>query len=460
MLKKRVPQELVQNTLLNKEQIKSQETNTFQANDKKMNVSSNNIKLDTIPAFPGHKSATISLSDSATITVTEGVEIQSNDVTITNLDLSSVENGKNVVIVVNANSLQIDNIIMPGNANPNFSFHLKYYDENFVNGINDKYHIMQVKLPDIIYQINWFLYTTATDNDSISDPDSNKTNAVFVEPLYVDNNHHYDLSKSMLYFRNDSSQLSETGLDISTDESPLIGYIKVDPVDSETKIEEFSYDGTEYSVFLQTLKSGKRVIKAFTNEETEYTGPIYYPFRNDPGYDYEIHYYNDIIFDYPKTEKGSDSITIKEKKIVNKNNCIEIRINTRYFDYNQTGDYIDCDLLKRYNKNVLILSRENDDVTYEYEWPCHEWIINDSLIFDHDLCYVKNNLNSIIKLDNGIYHFSENKLIIEKNGSITLTNESMTTKEKKNRRATPLTMNAVGVNMIINGSIQCDKLIV
>lgn len=467
MLKKEIPQELVQNILLNKKQKELQEINTFQANDKKMNVSFNNNSLDTIPTFPEHKSATINFYYNATITVTEGIEILSNSVIIPTLDLSNVENESEVVIIVNANGLQINNITIPEDITPNFTFHLKYYDNNFVNGINDKNNKMQIKIPGGFDSnaVNWVLYSTSENYDGIANPNSGTTNAVFVKPNDTNDNK-YDFTGDTLYFRNDNSLLSNKGINISESTSSLIGYIKDDPVISEELIEKCSYNDVNYSVYLQVLESEKYLIKAFTNKEadTEYTGPIYYPFRNEIeiNYDNEFYYNNDIIFDYPENE--TDSITIKEKEIhVNKDNCVEIKRNTiREINDTFTNDYIVCDLLKRYNKNALIIT----DNYSSFEWSCDEWIINEPLIFEYDLYYDDYTYENIIKPyrnndDDSIrYYFAENKLIIEDKGSITLTNESMTTKEKQNRRATPLTMNAVGVNMIINGSIECDKLIV
>lgn len=293
MLKKRVPQKLVHNTLFNKKQTKSQEMNTFKTNDKKMNVSFNNINLDTIPTFPEHKTATINLSSTATISVTEGIEIQSNNIRIPLLDLSGVQDGNEIVIIVNANGLQIDDTIMPNIDNPNFTFHLKYYDDNFSEGINDKDNKMDIVLPQGFdsNNVNWVLYTTALIESDIEIPYSENTNAVFVEPI-INNRKSYDFTNDTLYFRNNTLLLTETELDISTGTSPLIKYINRFLINTE-KINGkdiniyYSIDDSceTYSVDFQNNNDSVNLTVFYihaldVNENKPYTGMIHWPFND------------------------------------------------------------------------------------------------------------------------------------------------------------------------------------
>lgn len=362
------------------------------------------------------------------------------------------------------------------------------YIRNSSSSVGTSANPVKVQLP-ITYNagesntqtVNWILYSTST-NGTIEEPTGSSPNAVFVETIQQTN-----YTNDKLYFMYMDATNGETTVE-KTETTSLWGYLKtITPTYYRTDV----INNT--TVYIKVAKGTKEyTISAVTKDgdtETEYTGPIYYPFRNNgtDGFHYEIEkdekikFSNPVIFGYSGNAGSDDGITPDTKPTTNTPIVVLGSIETEYagtdspFEYRYPVIFGDATTetagvlpkkgsdnadSTRYNLNYIkVVEKDTTDGTYkEVEKPASRWIIDEECKLSKEIKYQESTsfISSTTEQQDATttetifdgYIFGEPILVIEGTGSLICSNSSRI--QQLGAYAQPFKIDVTGVNVTIN----------
>lgn len=312
--------------------------------------------------------------------------------------------------------------------------------------------------------VNWKLFADSTTfNDYAESTNSVNTNmAPHVVVTKNMNNINIFANDNINYITEDDTEA------IPSDNNNPFSYLEASLVNAEDK--SVNGDDIWYS-FAKTGETTYEVqVYSDSAKETQFTGDIYYPFRNRGGDTVSISdkfssddlsgftfiYSNNVHFN---DESGTnDPIVCNEKIQGSSTVAVDFVIKKSVkmaseFDKNNNAE----SKIIRYNANTYTVAETDNGTTTYPEKPADEWVIDTSVQFnDGNIKYESGNssISSKVKVEGGYsgYIFGEPKLTIEPTGQLTVGTAVLESK----RTNLPVYGDATYYNLILTGISTLD----